>query len=51
MITFTVAQFAYLGLIWLIFGTRAFTFHVIISALNILMFEAINYLEHYGLER
>jgi len=51
LITLSAAQFAYLALIWVIFGPRAFTFHVIISFLNILMFEAINYLEHYGLER
>ncbi len=46
-----MGHFAYLSLIWFAFGTRALVFHVIISILNILMFETINYLEHYGLER
>jgi alkane 1-monooxygenase len=40
-----------LGLIYLIFGSRALVFHIIVSCLVTLMFEAVNYLEHYGLQR
>jgi alkane 1-monooxygenase len=49
LITFNVGQAVYMVGIWNIFGTRATVFHFLVSFLNILMFEAINYLEHYGL--
>jgi len=41
----------YLGLIWKFFGLRALVFHFIVSFTITLMFEAVNYLEHYGLQR
>lgn len=50
-ITFNVGQLAYLGIIWAIFGLRALVFHCILSIIITLMFEAVNYLEHYGLQR
>jgi alkane 1-monooxygenase len=46
-----MAQFSYLGLIWGFLGTRALIFHCIVSSTITLMFEAVNYLEHYGLQR
>lgn len=40
-----------MGLIYAVFGLKATLFHVVYSALITLMFEAVNYIEHYGLER
>lgn len=33
------------------FGPKALFFHIVYSAIVTLMFEAVNYIEHYGLER
>ena len=49
MITFVLGQAAYLGLVYYIFGGRALRFHLLYSLVMILMFETVNYLEHYGL--
>lgn len=51
MITYQVLQFIYLIAVYKIFGTRAFTFHIFYSILCALLFELVNYIEHYGLER
>ncbi|TNV78387.1 hypothetical protein FGO68_gene17181 [Halteria grandinella] len=51
LITFNLAQGAWLGIVYLLFGQRALVFHICQSALVTLMFEAVNYLEHYGLLR
>ncbi|TNV78363.1 hypothetical protein FGO68_gene1002 [Halteria grandinella] len=51
LITFNLAQAAWIGIVYSIFGGRAAVFHLIYSAIVTLMFEAVNYLEHYGLER
>jgi alkane 1-monooxygenase len=40
-----------MGLVYYVFGGRAVVFHLIYSAIVTLMFEAVNYLEHYGLMR
>jgi alkane 1-monooxygenase len=32
-------------------GTRTLGFHLLVSAIITLMFEAVNYIEHYGLQR
>ena len=32
-------------------GTRTLLFHLIVSLIMILLFEAINFIEHYGLKR
>ena len=42
---------AYLAGVYYFFGVKTLCFHLLYSVLMILMFEAINYLEHYGLER
>ena len=51
MITFVLGQAAYLGLVYYIFGGRALSFHLLYSLIMTLMFETVNYLEHYGLQR
>lgn len=51
IITFNVAQLAWLGAVYLIFGAKACGFHALYSLIVTLMFEAVNYLEHYGLLR
>ncbi len=34
-----------------LFGARALCFNLLVSYLTTMMFESVNYLEHYGLER
>lgn len=51
LITFNIGHALYLGAVYAIFGTRALAFHLVYSAIITLYFEAVNYLEHYGLER
>lgn len=51
LIVWNVAQIAYLGVIYIIFGGRATAFHVLYSVISTLLFEAVNYIEHYGLSR
>ena len=50
-ITFNVGQLVYLGVIWAIMGTRTLIFHMVVSSIITLMFETVNYIEHYGLLR
>jgi alkane 1-monooxygenase len=51
LITFNIGHLAYLTMIWLVFGTRGMLFHLMTSVFIVMLFEAVNYLEHYGLER
>jgi alkane 1-monooxygenase len=51
LLTFNAAHFLYIYLVYLVFGLRATMFHLVYSAVITLMFEAVNYIEHYGLER
>lgn len=51
MITFSLGQAAYLCLVYYIFGAKALGFHLLYSLIVSLMFETVNYLEHYGLVR
>jgi alkane 1-monooxygenase len=51
LITFNIGHALWLGAVYALFGTRALVFHLIYSAIVTLMFEAVNYLEHYGLLR
>ena len=51
MITFVLGEAAYLGLVYYIFGFKALGFHLLYSVIITLMFETVNYLEHYGLQR
>jgi alkane 1-monooxygenase len=50
-ISFNVGHVLYLALVYYFLGTTIFVFHVVYSSIITLMFEAINYIEHYGLER
>ncbi len=51
MITFTLGEIIYNALIWYCFGNRALCFNLTVSLIATLMFETVNYLEHYGLHR
>lgn len=51
LISFNIGHAVYLGLIYIIFGGYTLVFHIGYSFMITLMLEAINYLEHYGLER
>ena len=51
MISFTILHGLYLGVIYAIFGGFTVLFHLAYSFVIVCMLEAINYLEHYGLQR
>lgn len=51
LITFNVGHSVWLGIVYFLFGGKAVIFHLLYSLLVTLMFEAVNYLEHYGLMR
>ncbi|CDW80345.1 alkane-1 monooxygenase [Stylonychia lemnae] len=51
ILLFNILHIAYLGLIFQIFGLHTVCFHLVYSLIITLMFEAVNYLEHYGLSR
>ena len=51
MISFSLAEIAMNALIGIFFGTKAMVFNLAVSAVGTLMFETVNYLEHYGLQR
>ena len=50
-ISFTVGQVLYECLVGFFFGKRALCFNLLVSYLTFAMFESVNYLEHYGLQR
>lgn len=50
LITFNIGHILYLSFIYAVFGLKATLFHIMYSLAVTLMLEAINYLEHYGLE-
>ena len=41
----------YLVGVYYVFGKAALIFNILYSIINALLFEAINYIEHYGLQR
>ena len=51
LITFTAGEILFNALIGYIFGTKAMCFNLVVSLIATLMFETVNYLEHYGLQR
>ena len=51
LIIYNLMHVLYLGLIYKIFGAYTVAFHLLYSLVIVLMLEAVNYLEHYGLER
>ena len=50
-ITINAGQIVYLSLILGLMGTRTLVFHLLVSFIITLMLEAINFIEHYGLQR
>lgn len=46
-----VLQIVYIAAIYVIFGHRTFGFHLLYSFIMMIEFEAVNYIEHYGLHR
>jgi alkane 1-monooxygenase len=51
LITFTAGEILFNALIGYAFGTKALCFNLVVSMIATLMFETVNYLEHYGLQR
>ena len=51
LITFTAGEILYNALIGYIFGTKGMVFNLVVSLITTLLFETVNYLEHYGLQR
>lgn len=51
LILWNLLTLIYMSGVYIVFGRAAFIFNLIYSVLNILLFEAINYIEHYGLLR
>ena len=51
LITFTAGEILYNALIGYIFGIKGMVFNLVVSLITTLLFETVNYLEHYGLQR
>ena len=51
LILWNLICIAYLILLWTFIGKKAFLFHIVYSISGVLLFEGVNYIEHYGLER
>ena len=51
MLHFQLIQLAYLGTIWVVFGTPSVIFAIIVAIIGFLLLETVNYIEHYGLQR
>jgi alkane 1-monooxygenase len=51
LISFTLCEALYFGIIYLVFGGKGLLFHIITNIIVLSQFEAVNYLEHYGLLR
>ena len=51
LISFTLFEALYFGLIFTVFGGKGLAFHILTNIIVLSQFEAVNYLEHYGLLR
>ncbi len=51
MFWFVILQVAYVGSIFLFFGTTALWVAIVIGLIGAVLLETINYIEHYGLSR
>ncbi|CDW76625.1 alkane 1-monooxygenase [Stylonychia lemnae] len=51
LFSFITGQTIYYLMILIIFGKKAFLFHVALASLSMFALEVVNYVEHYGLER
>ena len=51
MIQFQVFEFAFVTLIWFLFGWMITLYFIIAAVIGFLLLETVNYIEHYGLQR
>ena len=51
LISFTLCEALYFGMIYFVFGGKGLLFHILTNIIVLSQFEAVNYLEHYGLLR
>ena len=51
MIQFTLIQFAFIVLIFVLFGWLTTIYFLMAAGIGILLLETVNYIEHYGLQR
>ena len=51
MLRFQFIQLAYLGVIWIAFGTPSVIFAIAVAIFGFTLLETVNYIEHYGLQR
>ena len=51
LISFTLCEIIYFVMVYLVFGGKGLLFHIITNIMVLQQFEAVNYLEHYGLLR
>ena len=51
MFWYAIIQLIYLLLVFILFGIKGLIFCLIVALFSILMFESVNYIEHYGLLR
>lgn len=51
LLLFNLGHLVWLGLVYKVFGGYTVIFHLVYSLITTMMLEAVNYLEHYGLER
>jgi alkane 1-monooxygenase len=51
MLWFTILQFSYLTIVFLLFGLKVLCVAILSGVVGFLLLETINYIEHYGLKR
>lgn len=51
LISFTLCEILYFVMVYLVFGGKGLLFHLVTNIMVLQQFEAVNYLEHYGLLR
>ena len=51
MLLFQLIQFAFVTLIYFVFGWKILLIYLIAALVGILLLETVNYIEHYGLQR
>jgi alkane 1-monooxygenase len=51
LISFTLCEIIYFVIVYMVFGGKGLLFHLVTNLMVLQQFEAVNYLEHYGLLR
>ena len=51
LISFTLCEIIYFVFVYMVFGGKGLLFHLVTNIMVLQQFEAVNYLEHYGLLR